>query len=253
MTETALSAPNNGRALVDGTVLKLTLGGLLGRRRGLLLLALPAVLLAVAICIRLLVGIDDDAASNTLSSFALGTLLPLIALIAGTGVIAPEIDDGSIIYLLSKPMPRPRIVHSKLMVAVGSTLVFGALPVFVAGLIMAGTQRGYAVAFGLAAALASIAYAAIFLLFGVISRHAVVFGLIYALLWETLVGNYLSGAGFLSVQQWALGVAKATAASGALKAGVGLPTALVMLAVVTVGATWFAGRRLSAFSLVGED
>jgi ABC-2 type transport system permease protein len=237
---------------LDGTVFRLTLGALFGHRRGLLLLALPAVLVAVAICVRLLVGVDDDAASNTLSIFALGTLLPLIALIAGTGVIAPEIDDGSIIYLLSKPMHRSRIVHSKLLVAVGSILVFGALPVFVAGLIMAGTHRGYAVAYGVAAALAGVAYAAIFLLFGVMSRHAVVFGLIYALLWETLVGNYLSGAGFLSVQQWALGVARAIAPD-ALKTGVGLPTALAMFTVVTVGATWFAGRRLRAFSLVGED
>ena len=71
MTETQSptrpSAATNRRVPVDGTVFRLTLGGLLGRRRGFLLLALPAVLLAVAICIRLLVGVDNDAASNTLS------------------------------------------------------------------------------------------------------------------------------------------------------------------------------------------
>ena len=36
-------------------------------------------------------------------------------------VVGPEIDDSSIVYLLAKPVPRPTIILTKLIVAVGVT------------------------------------------------------------------------------------------------------------------------------------
>ena len=40
--------------------------------------------------------------------------MPLLGLIAGTGAIGPEIDEGSIVYLLAKPLNRYSIVVTKL-------------------------------------------------------------------------------------------------------------------------------------------
>ena len=51
--------------------------------------------------------------------------MPLLSLIAGTGSIGPEIDDGSIVYLLAKPLNRYSIVVTKLAVAIGVVIVFG--------------------------------------------------------------------------------------------------------------------------------
>ena len=45
--------------------------------------------------------------------------MPLVALLATSGLLAPEIDDGSIAYLLAKPISRHTIVASKLVVAIG--------------------------------------------------------------------------------------------------------------------------------------
>ena len=83
------------------TVARLTARSLLGRRRTLLLLALPALLLLLSVAIRWIAGTDADLTVNLLAGFALGTIVPLLGLIAGTGAIGPEIDDGSIVYLLS--------------------------------------------------------------------------------------------------------------------------------------------------------
>lgn len=255
MTSTQLQ-PSGARSLagggfIDRAVVRLTLGGLLGRRRALLLLVLPVLLLVLAVAARLF-GVSTDGSRDLLDGFGLGTLLPLVALIVGTGVIAPEIDDGSIIYLLAKPVPRLRIVTSKLVVASGAAIAFAAVPILIAGLLLTGTDRGYAVAFGVAVALAAVAYSALFLLLGVVSRHPVVFGLLYIFLWESL-GRVVTGVGLLSVQQWALSVAKALAEEGAIVAEVALPIALVMLVVVTIASTWYAGRRLRAFSLTGDE
>ena len=130
-------------------------------------------------------------------------LLPLLGLIAGTGVIGPEIDDGSIVYLLAKPLNRPVIVVTKLAVAIGVITLFGALPMFIAGMVLVG-EVGFALSYAIGALAAGMAYCALFLLLAVVTRNAVVIGLLYALIWESLIGQFVPGAQALSIQQWGL-------------------------------------------------
>lgn len=203
--------------------------------------------------VRLLTGADDATAGDILGGFALGTMVPLIGVIAGTGAIGPEIDDGSVVYLLAKPVSRPSIIFTKLLVAIGVTVTFSALPVLFAGFLLNGNSQQMAVGYAVAAAVASVAYSALFLLFGTITRHAVVFGLVYALIWEAFVGTLISGAKTLSIQQWALAVGQKVAAEGALTSEVQLPLAICLLVGLTGAATWYAARRLKALTLSGEE
>ncbi|MEU9499140.1 ABC transporter permease subunit [Streptomyces sp. NPDC048196] len=235
------------------TVARLTYRALLGRRRALILFVLPALLIVIAVAVRVLAGADDATAGGILGGFALGTMVPLIGVIAGTGAIGPEIDDGSVVYLLSKPVPRPTIIFTKLLVAIGVTVAFSALPVLLAGFLLNGNSQQIAVGYAVSAAVAAVAYSALFLLFGTITRHAVVFGLVYALVWEALVGNLVPGARTLSIQQWALAIGQQTAAEGAITSAVQLPLAIGMLVALTTAATWYAGRRLKALTLAGEE
>ncbi|MFI1799732.1 ABC transporter permease [Streptomyces sp. NPDC020379] len=235
------------------TVARLTYRGLLGRRRAFILFALPALLIVISAVIRALTGADDDTATNVLGGFALATMVPLIGVIAGTGAIGPEIDDGSVIYLLSKPVPRHTVILTKLIVAIGVTVAFSAVPTLIAGFLLNGNSRQIAVAYAVAAAVASVAYSAIFLLLGTVTRHAVVAGLVYALVWESLFGSLIPGARTLSVQQWSLALAQKIGAEGAVSSDVGLPVAVTLLIAVTAAATWYASRKLRTLTLAGEE
>ncbi|UNO43969.1 ABC transporter permease subunit [Streptomyces sp. MST-110588] len=239
--------------MFNPTVARLTYRALLGRRRALILFALPALLIVIAVAVRGLTGADDSTAGGILGSFALATMVPLIGVIAGTGAIGPEIDDGSVVYLLAKPIPRSSVIFTKLVVAIGVTAVFSAVPVLIAGFILNGNSQQMAVAYAVAAAVASVTYSALFLFFGTISRHAVVFGLVYALVWESLFGSLVPGARTLSVQQWALALAQKIGAEGAITSEVALVPGLILMLAVTVVATWYAGRRLRALTLAGEE
>lgn len=154
--------------MYNPTVARLTYRALLGRRRALILFLLPAMLLVIAAAVRAFNGADDQVAADVLGGFALATMVPLIGVIAGTGAIGPEIDDGSIVYLLSKPVKRPSIIFTKLIVAIAVTMVFSAVPTFIAGFILNGNGQQVAVAYTVAALVASIAYSALFLLLGTI-------------------------------------------------------------------------------------
>lgn len=235
------------------TVARLTVRGLLGRRRGILLLVVPAVLLLISVIGRSSDADKHDLAVNILGQLSLGTLVPILGLVVGTGVISTEIDDGSIVYLLAKPLPRWKIITTKLAVAIATTWVFAAVPTLLAGLILDGTQDNLAVAFTLGTLVSGATYSAVFLLLGVVTRHAVVAGLAYALVWESLVGNYVAGAKTLSVQQWGLSVAKSVAADGAIDAHVALGVAIPLLILVTLAATTFASVKLAGLTLAAED
>lgn len=240
---------------MNATVARLTAHSLLGRRRALLLLALPAVLLLLSGLARALAGPSEDLAVLLLGGFALGTLLPLLGVIAGTGALAPEIDDGSIVYLLAKPLSRHTIVASKLAVAVGVVLLFGALPTLLSGFVLVGTDAGLAVGYAVGAAVAGLVYCTLFVLLAVLTRNAVVVGLLYALVWESLVGQLVPGAQALSIQQWSLWVTEQVVGGPAERLGVTSAVgvaAVPLLLTVAVGCTWYAGRRLQTLRFTSE-
>ncbi|WP_435744162.1 ABC transporter permease subunit [Nocardioides sp. SYSU DS0663] len=251
--------------LPNRTVAALTRRSLLGRKRTLVLLLLPLALLALCALARVLAGMDAELdraldgslPPNLLTAFGIAILMPLLSLVAGTGSIGPEIDEGSIVYLLAKPLNRYSIVLTKLLVATGVVVVFGVLPVAVAGVVLTGEVGSVTVAFTLGALAAGVAYAALFLVLAVVSRNAVVIGLIYALIWESLVGGLVPGAQALSVQQWSLAVVEAVLGDAAGGLGVGaavsLGTGLTLLVLVTVAATAYAGRRLETLRLHDES
>lgn len=239
--------------MYDPTVARLTYRAVLGRRRAAILFVLPALLLVIATAVRFFHGADDQVADQILGQFALATMVPLIGVIAGTGAIGPEIDDGSIVYLLAKPVKRPTIILTKLTVAIAVTMVFSAVPTLIAGYILNGNGQQIAIAYTVAALVASIAYSALFLLIGTVSRNAVVIGLIYALIWESLFGSLVPGARTLSVLQWALAVAERIGTEEVISSEVGLPVAVVLLAGLTVAATWYAGQRLRVLKLAGDE
>jgi ABC-2 type transport system permease protein len=242
---------------MNATVARLTARSLLGRRRALLLLALPAILLLLAAFSRAVAGESSTTTVGMLGGFAGGTIVPLLALIAGTGAIGPEIDDGSIVYLLSKPLSRFSIVTTKAVVAVSVVTVFGAFPVLLAGLVLSGTTDRLAVSFFVGALVSGIAYSVLFLLLAVVTRQAVVVGLLYALVWESLVGTFVPGAQALSIQQWALSLTQKLLGDRAgplgVDAAVGPGKGLLLLLFVIVGSTWYAGWRLRSLRLTSDD
>jgi ABC-2 type transport system permease protein len=244
---------------VNATVAQLTVRTILGRRRALLLLTLPVVLLGLALIVRASVGADsrDEVTVHLLGTFALATLIPLLGLIGGTGAIGPEIDDGSIVYLLAKPVNRHSIVVSKLLVAIAVVSAFGAVPVLVAGLVLDGTTDRLWLGFGLGALVAGVAYSALFLLLAVLTRNAVVVGLIYALVWETVIGSFVPGAQAVSIQQWSLAITRIVVGKHAdaldITAAVRPQVAIPLLIVVTVAATVYAGSRLRSLRLTGDE
>lgn len=238
---------------MNRTVAYLAIRSIFGRRRGVLLFVLPGILVALAVLVRLIAGEDSSAITSVLYGVGLVLTVPLVALVAGTGVLGPEIDDGSVVYLLAKPVSRLVIVVSKVVVAVLCVVVFAVLPLLLTGIFMNPSVPGLGVGYSLGALAGGVTYCALFVMLATVSRHAVVFGLIYVLIWEGLLGSLLSGVRWLSVTQWAAAVAETVSDDTGISTDLGLAYALVAVLVVSLAAVWFAGTRLRSFTLTGEE
>ena len=238
--------------LVSPTIVRLGVKSIFGRWRGVLLFVLPLVLVGLAVLARALVGQSEEGSQHTLYGLGLVVVVPLVALLATSGLLAPEIDDGSISYLLAKPVPRSTIVLSKLVVAVACVLAFASAPMLLAGLVLRTDDPSVAVGFALGSVLGGTAYCALFALLSVVTRHAVVVGLVYLLVWEGLLGGLLDGVRWLSITRWSAEVADRVAGL-TLVAQLPLTYALAAGVVVIVGGTWLTGRRLRAFNLTGDE
>lgn len=235
---------------MNPTIASITARALLGRRRIAALLPLPVLLVGLA---ALAHGLEPDPTEwgrPLVAGLGYGVVLPMIALIVGTGVIGAEIEDGTIVHVLSTPVDRRDIVLTKLAVAAGCTALLSAPPMLLTGVIVQSARFGVGLA--LASVVASAAYCAVFLALSVVTRRPVLLGLLYVLIWEGLLGNLLAGSRLLSIQQYALTIAANTSDSTLLPERVSVPVAVVMSAVIAVGATVLAIDRLRSFTLAGE-
>jgi ABC-2 type transport system permease protein len=243
-------APMSG--LINGVIIKITLRATMSRKRALLF-ALPAILL-----IGISALLKATANSPVWPPEVLGQVgylvLALMALIVGGSVIGAEVEDGSIVHLLATPVSRRTVVFSKYLVALGLTVVFAAVPEYIAGAIATGAGSKLAIGLFIGALLAAAVYCALFvtLTAAFSPGRALATGLLYILAWEGLLASFVPGVALLSAKEYGLAVANAIAHDSSLNANLTLGTGLGMGIAVTVLAMILAVNRLAEFSLKGD-
>jgi len=237
------------------TLAAVTLRGLLNRRRTLLLVLAGVLMVGVAALSRLAEGTDADALQFTarlLADFGLGVLLPLVAVIVGTATIGSELEDGTIIYLLAKPIPRLLIVAVKAVIAWLLVTLLGSPAFLVSGVIGTGGDADLGIAYAVAAAVGALEYTTVFLALSLLTSRALVIGLAYVVIWEGVVAGLFAGTRILSVRQHALAVADALAGDGAITAELSVGIGLAMAIGVAALAFALAVRRLQTVELRGD-
>ena len=237
-----------------GALVTVTLRGLLGRRRMLLMLLLVALPILVGSLIRIAGGSRDTP--EILDTLVIRIVLPLVALIVGTSAIGSEIEDGTAVFLLVKPIPRWRIALSKLLVAAGLTLVLVVPPIIVTGLLVSGAggdSLGTTFGFALAAIAGGAAYACAFTALGTLTSRALIIGLVYVLLWEGVLAGLLEGTRFLSIRQATLGLAAAWTGQDTGEAALDPATATFVVVAVVLGSFAVTARALARFQIRSAD
>jgi ABC-2 type transport system permease protein len=241
---------------LNGTVMWLTWRQLFARRRLWFAVAFSLAPMLFTLVFRVLV--DDGPASettfyNTLTrEIVIGTLLPLAALIFGTTAFGGEVDDGTLIYLLVKPIQRWHVLASKLVVSVLSTLAVIVPAILLPFLVLSGpdvTAR-VAMSYLAGAAAGAILYSAGFLALGLANKRALVIGLLYIVSFEGILSRSLAGFKSLSIREFSLALSQA-ASGGAISINGGVSTSTVwwMGTIILVVALYWTTTRLVRYEV----
>jgi ABC-2 type transport system permease protein len=231
-------------------IFTLTLRQLLARRSSLIPLGLALLPLLVAAVFRMSdPDVDPERwTARFLAATIVTALLPLTALLLGVSVLGEELEEGTAVYLLTKPMSRWQILAPKVAAPALVTLCLVAGSGTAAGIIVLEGQGDLDVVQGflVGTAAGSIAYTALFVLTSLVTTRALIAGLSYVFIWEGIVTTVFAGTRYFSVRHYVLGLSDwvSDTPDRIFDAYVGGFTALVLLVGVTVVAVVMAERRL---------
>ena len=198
---------------------------------------------ALAVVIGLFARLDDNspqAAADTVSSYGLAVLVPLATLWLGTSAVGDLIEDRLLVYLWLKPVPRWQLPAAAVLATVSVVVPLTALPLVLSASVAGAGDVAWATA--LAAPLAAVAYAGVFVAAGFWFRRAIWWGLAFVLIWENGVAYAAEGAARVTVVGWASSVlGRAPAIDVQLDAGSAAVALVVLPAIAIAGwllATW---------------
>ena len=241
----------SGAVFAIGSV---TLRALLGRRRTLLMLLVAGAPVLLGLIVRA-DGERPRALVGALEGLIVTSVLPLVALVFGTAALGSELDDGTAVHILTKPIPRWSIVVPKLLVAAGLTAVMLVPSTILAGVLIGGAgSRELAItfAFGLAALIGSFVYVAIFVALSAATSRGLVIGLVYSLVWEGILAGALPGTQLFSVREYLRGIVAAIGPKDTLVSVVGAQ-GFVLAAVAFGLVTALACIRLARYEIRAAD
>jgi ABC-2 type transport system permease protein len=237
--------------MIFATIADVTLRALLGRRRTILMLLLAGVPVLLGLLVRANGdGVRDVAA--TLDGIVIRVVLPLVALVFGTAALGSELEDGTAVHILTKPVRRSTIVLAKIVVAGTLTAAMLVPSTILAGVLLGRPgQLGVTFALAIGVLVGSYLYVAIFVALSVATSRGLIIGLGYALVWEGVLAGLLPGSQVFSVREYVRGIAdilNPAAADSIVGAG-----AVLYAAVALVAATAIASLRLAAYEIRGSD
>jgi ABC-2 type transport system permease protein len=177
------------------------LGRRTGRTRTFALLGLVPVAMAVAARAFLHGRTGDMIAVSTeiLMVFFLQFYIVLVTLFFGTSVTAEEVENRTLAYLLTRPLPKTAIVLGKFSAYAALTSAMVAVGLGVSFFILNAGRLGdpalYATFFRYLGVLVLgiLAYSAFFTFLGTVLKRAIILGLVFGFGWETAI-QYFPGS-----------------------------------------------------------
>lgn len=279
-------APPANRPTVPASALRifdLSLGQMLWSRRSVFLAILVGGPVLLAAVIRL-GTIQEHLFGHSGNNWQIGgvtlfgmmiwllylhVIVPVLGVFYGTALIADEVDDKTITYLFTRPVPRRAVLIGKYLSYLACTILL-VFPSVVAVYFLIVPINGGSVGRSFPLLLADlgvlaaglIAYGAVFALVGARLKRPLVIGLVFAFGWEPgvlLVPGYLKRATVayylqaLVPHQMPLDTTTIGMLTQMFDRFPSITTSLAWLAAMTVSALWWASRAVEDREYVLEQ
>lgn len=213
------------------------------------------------------------AAGSTVFGFMIWLLyirfiVPVLGVFYGTSLIADEIDDKTITYLFTRPIPRSAVLYGKYLAYLVCTILLVLPSVLIVFFLVVPTGGGsIGAAFPslvtdlVMLAVGLMAYGAVFALVGTRLKRPLIIGLVFAFGWEPAVLLFPGYLKRLTVAYYLQALVKHEMPQDSavsvfmqlFREVPSLPASLAGLAIITGLTLWFAGRAVEEREYVLEQ
>lgn len=238
------------------TMVRFSIRKLLLHRRWAIVLVLTLLVAAVMGYIATQSDADVSTASDMMNLLMLTFLLPVLALIYGASMIRNEIDDRSIIQVITSPLDR-KVSYLGYYLSLALVLSILLSIITAIGGICFFTANGWSdgateliLAFILVQVIGAIAYSALFLAMGVALKQPIYLGLIYVFVWEGYVGSVPGAIGEYTIRHQLQVIASGLVHEGSIASigGDGGSASIIVIALsivfVALGAFHFQDKEV---------
>lgn len=196
---------------------------------------------------------NDRAAYDTFVGMTIGTfmniVIPVVTLIIASSVLGDERRDNTMSFLVLRPVSRFTIATAKVTAAFAESFALTGLGAFAFGLVVAIRIDSfeYLLPLMIGTAVATAAYAAVFVPLGYLLKRATLIGLTYVFIWENGIGGAVPAVAGIS--PWRVGLSAMSAlapdrfldelpsfATGTIAPGAGGAVAKAIVLVLASGA-----------------
>jgi ABC-2 type transport system permease protein len=165
-----------------------------------------AALGVVAVVVGIAVGASGprnplDAAAGFVNLYGLTLLVPVATLVFASASLGDLSEDGTLVYLWLRPVPRWQIVVAAVLASFTVTWPLVVIPLSI-GAALAGGGTDLVLGTVAASTTAMIAYSALFVALGLRVKRALTWGLVYIFVWEGFVARANTSAARLAIRSY---------------------------------------------------
>lgn len=184
---------------------------------------------------------DAQLAAELVDGFGLGFLLPIAALVFAAASLGDLREDGSLVYLWLRPVPRWKVVAAAVAASSTVTLPMVVVPLVASAAIVSGDPAVIGATLA-SSVLGVAAYTGVFVAVGLRTDRALLWGLVYVLVWEGFISR-ARGAARLSIANYTRSVLTHLSETDLDLASSSLAAGIVVPLVVAAVAFAYACRR----------
>jgi ABC-2 type transport system permease protein len=152
---------------------------------------------------------DHRDAYTMMSAVLVFRLLPLASAIFSTAVLSSEVEQRTIVYLLTRPIERWRLLLMRALASMTAVFFISALAAASVSLAVYGLSGNpYFGRDVVALAVGSAAYGGLFVAFSLLVNRAMIVCLLYAFAWETSIPNMPGNLHYLSITSYLHAIAQ---------------------------------------------
>ncbi len=238
------------------TIFNLTVRQLMAGKKWLVLLVLALIPLVLSMLDRSGSAADSSYLVDSFPDIVIASIVPIIALLLAGSAFASDMEEGTAVFVLAKPISRTRILMERFAAVATLAVLLTTASALLSIVAQGDTTKvvPFLIANEVAIVVGAIVYSALFLALSLLTRRGLIIGLLYILMWESTLSGSFPGTRTLSIKEYMLTIAGALDKSGLAeqRTSVTVTTAMLMALLILSLAIALALRKLQNYEVAEQ-